>query len=142
MGVAALSRGEHKPDPETDAIAALYYVFHDDDIPLDQTMHPDRNIKEGALLIDHSHIASVRLQGVSVEVVADELDLINRFMDLVYELDPDILAGWEVQTSSWGYLRARTLSYGKFISVSSVRLLIRTDRPRVYGADVSRTSSR
>ena len=42
-----------------------------------------------------------------------ELDLINRLTDIVRERDPDILAGYEVQSSSWGYVieRAR-LHYG------------------------------
>ena len=44
-----------------------------------------------------------------------ELDLINRLTDLVREFDPDILTGYEVQSSSWGYVieRAR-LQFGSF----------------------------
>jgi len=41
------------------------------------------------------------------------LDLITRLTDIVRRYDPDILAGYEVQSSSWGYVieRAR-LHYG------------------------------
>jgi DNA polymerase zeta len=44
-----------------------------------------------------------------------ELDLINRLTDLVRDFDPDILSGYEVQSSSWGYVieRAR-LQFGSF----------------------------
>lgn len=50
-----------------------------------------------------------------VDVEDSELDLINRLTDLVREFDPDILTGYEVQSSSWGYLieRAR-LQFGYF----------------------------
>lgn len=41
-----------------------------------------------------------------------ELDLINRIIDVVRELDPDIIVGWDVQTASWGYLNARANTYG------------------------------
>jgi DNA polymerase zeta len=46
-----------------------------------------------------------------------ELDLINRLTDIVREFDPDILAGYEVQSSSWGYIieRAR-LQFGRHFS--------------------------
>jgi len=58
-------------------------------------------------------------QGSFGDVIIDEenseLDLINRLTDIVREQDPDILAGYEVQSSSWGYVieRAR-IQYGKF----------------------------
>jgi len=50
-----------------------------------------------------------------VDVEDSELDLINRLTDLVREFDPDILTGYEVQSSSWGYVieRAR-LQFGNF----------------------------
>jgi DNA polymerase zeta len=50
-----------------------------------------------------------------VDVEESELDLINRLTDLVREFDPDILTGYEVQSSSWGYVieRAR-LQFGNF----------------------------
>jgi len=33
-------------------------------------------------------------------------------VDIVFDLDPDIVSGWEVQSSSWGYLTARGQKYG------------------------------
>ena len=38
--------------------------------------------------------------------------MINRLIDVVNELDPDIVTGWEVQAASWGYLSARASTYG------------------------------
>jgi DNA polymerase zeta len=110
---AALSREEYKPDPEVDSIAAIFYVFHDDDAPLDQ-LSSKQSVKEGALLLDCPQFASAKLPGVDIELLIDELDMINRLMDLVQELDPDVLAGWQVQTASWGYLRGRCRYYGQY----------------------------
>lgn len=52
--------------------------------------------------------------GAVVDEEDSELDLINRLTDIVRELDPDILSGYEVQSSSWGYIieRAR-LQFGQ-----------------------------
>lgn len=62
-----------------------------------------------------------RLRSWPFEVHSTELDLVNRLIDIVLELDPDILLGWEVQTSSWGYLNARANNYG---DSSTLHLLV------------------
>lgn len=43
----------------------------------------------------------------NVTVSPSELDLINDVVDRINELDPDIVVGWEIMGSSWGYLCAR-----------------------------------
>ncbi|PWW73841.1 hypothetical protein C7212DRAFT_359656 [Tuber magnatum] len=42
-----------------------------------------------------------------VRTESSELDMINTLIDTVRVLDPDILTGWEVNSSSWGYLVKR-----------------------------------
>ena len=42
-----------------------------------------------------------------LDVEDNELDLLNRAVDVVRELDPDILTGFEVHNASWGYLIER-----------------------------------
>lgn len=48
-----------------------------------------------------------RFFNVEVKAESTELDLFNSLTDLVRELDPDILAGYEVHSSSWGYIIQR-----------------------------------
>jgi DNA polymerase zeta len=48
-----------------------------------------------------------------VEVVDTELELLNKIVDVVVDLDPDIITGWEVQAASWGYLNFRGQQYGQ-----------------------------
>ena len=45
-----------------------------------------------------------RLAGADVEVESEdnELDLLNRMVDIVRTYDPDILSGFEVHNNSWG----------------------------------------
>jgi len=47
------------------------------------------------------------LRGATILEEDCELDLINRLTNIVRERDPDILAGYEVQSSSWGYVIER-----------------------------------
>ena len=64
---------------------------------------------------DSDDTSDLRLSlGAVVDEEDSELDLINRLTDIVREFDPDILCGYEVQSSSWGYIieRAR-LKFGK-----------------------------
>ena len=70
-------------------------------------------------------------RGLTIFEEDSELNLINRLTDLVREKDPDILAGYEVQSSSWGYVieRAR-LHFGlqrcQLSLISRIRPLRRT----------------
>jgi DNA polymerase zeta len=55
---------------------------------------------------DVSHI--LRSCRVTIDEEDSELDLINRLVDIVRDFDPDILAGYEVQSASWGYVIERS----------------------------------
>jgi DNA polymerase zeta len=61
-------------------------------------------------------------------MVRDELELLNRVVDIVLDLDPDIIIGWDVQNTSWGYLNARALYYGMSVSPGTLRLLLTCSR--------------
>ncbi len=57
---------------------------------------------------------SLRAEEVSISIESSELAMLERLISMVRVLDPDILVGYEIQNSSWGYLieRAR-LKYGR-----------------------------
>lgn len=59
---------------------------------------------------------------MKLEILMNELDLLNRLMDLTVEIDPDILTGWEVQAGSWGYIEARGQTYGLVLVFSFFQL--------------------
>lgn len=103
---AAPSREDRMPDANQDEIVALFYAVGNDDL------HSGL-LDQGILVVQNPQLDPRRFRGYSLEAVSDELELINRIIDIVVDIDPDILVGWEVQASSWGYLNSRGSQYGR-----------------------------
>ncbi|EKG11632.1 hypothetical protein MPH_11125 [Macrophomina phaseolina MS6] len=95
------TRGTFLPDPAEDEIACIFWCVQDDDA---------QSVQIGVLALSSSEgIAKkmARFLDVDVQYEEDELDLLNKMVDIVREFDPDILTGYEVHNSSWGYLIER-----------------------------------
>ena len=75
------------------------------------------------LVLENAQLDARRIRNQTFETVSGELDLINRTVDIVQELDPDIIVGWDVQLASWGYLSARANTYGADTSFSWIGIL-------------------
>ncbi|KAF8552653.1 hypothetical protein OG21DRAFT_1415745 [Imleria badia] len=103
--VFAPSRGDRMPDANQDEIVALFYAIGNDNL------HSGL-LDQGILVVQNTQLDPRRLRGYSLEVLSDELELINRMIDIIIDVDPDILVGWEVQVASWGYLSSRGFQYG------------------------------
>jgi DNA polymerase zeta len=100
------SRGELAPDPERDEVAMVIWCLADE--------QADDGAKLGVLVLtkdDDDEIAERirRIVGNEVQIDSEdnELDLMNKMVDIVREYDPDILTGYEVHNNSWGYLIER-----------------------------------
>lgn len=101
----APSRGNKVPDADVDEVIAIFFALGDDDI--------HSGLRErGILAVKNVQLDPRRIRGFPLEIVADELELLNRIIDTVVEFDPDIIVGWDVQSASWGYLNARGNNYG------------------------------
>lgn len=100
-------------------VAAVSWCFQDEDGPPPEG---DRRaaFRSGILVVKNPQFDPRRLGDIHVDEYDDELELVHSLVDLVHELDPDILAGWEIQRSSWGYLATRGREYGDFIIRKSV----------------------
>ncbi|KAH8102662.1 hypothetical protein BXZ70DRAFT_798056 [Cristinia sonorae] len=110
MEIFAPSGTTKQPDPGRDEVVAIFWCLHDPNVQHNQeTLHQARS---GVIVIDTPHLSQDRLRDWQLEILQTELDLLNRVIDLVQELDPDIVLGWEVQSASWGYLDARGRTYG------------------------------
>nr|XP_031862677.1 uncharacterized protein CI109_001688 [Kwoniella shandongensis]KAA5529749.1 hypothetical protein CI109_001688 [Kwoniella shandongensis] len=108
LEVFATSRHQLLPDPEKDAITAIFYCYqNEDDTVPDTTVHPGYHAGYVVLDSPQANPDRMRLDGIPCHVVDGELDLINWVIDTVKGWDPDVLAGWELHNSSWGYLAAR-----------------------------------
>ncbi|KAK7530431.1 hypothetical protein IWX49DRAFT_643110 [Phyllosticta citricarpa] len=97
------SRGHLLPDPAEDEISCIFWSIQAD---VDEVDGPRVGIL--ALSDDDGVAARIARQvNVQVEHEEDELDIINRIVSIVRNYDPDILTGYEVHNSSWGYLIER-----------------------------------
>jgi DNA polymerase zeta len=105
--VVAPSRGKFVPDPNADPLAAICFSFQDSDVEPNSS-----DLRKGVIVVRNALWNFQSLRDVPGQVVASELDLLNTVVDVVLDLDPDVVCGWEVQSSSWGYLGARGQKYG------------------------------
>jgi DNA polymerase zeta len=105
--VTALSRAKFVPDPNADPLAAIFYSFQDSDVEPSSS-----NVRKGVIIVGNALLGSRVLRDIPSQVVATELDLLNTVVDVVLDFDPDVVCGWEIQSSSWGYLGARGQKYG------------------------------
>ncbi|KAI0963568.1 hypothetical protein AcW1_000610 [Taiwanofungus camphoratus] len=111
LEIFALSRDDRRPDPAIDEIVAVFYSFRDSDVDYsdgDGAFVCD----SGIIVVENAQFDMHRLRSTSFETVPTELDLLNRLVDVVVDIDPDVIVGWEVQAASWGYLSARADTYG------------------------------
>ncbi|KAI0689616.1 hypothetical protein BC835DRAFT_1368378 [Cytidiella melzeri] len=110
LEIFAPSSGQGLPDPDKDSIVAIFYSFYDSNYQ--RADHDSPFICEsGIIALDNAQLSRLRLRNWNIDSVETELDLLNRVVDVVQTFDPDILTGWEVQTSSWGYITARARSF-------------------------------
>lgn len=98
-------------DPASDEIVAIAWSFQDGGI---SHLEGDRrsHYRSGIMTLGHVNLDQTRLRDLDVQPFEDEADLINTMIDEVRDLDPDILVGWEVQASSWGYFMLRAKGHG------------------------------
>lgn len=71
---------------------------------------------------------------IRVDYVDNELCLMQKFIELMIEHDPDIITGYEIETSSWGYLISRAELLKIDISTAFSRLIIDYNSQRAQQA--------
>ncbi|KAG6911957.1 hypothetical protein DXG01_000205 [Tephrocybe rancida] len=108
MGILALevyaptSEGK-APNADINSIAALFYTHQSsEEVPP----------RSGTIVVQGNHPDQIFKAKGQEEAVDCEIDLINKVIDIVGDLDPDIVTGWDVQRGSWGYLNDRARHHG------------------------------
>lgn len=103
MEIHVNTREDKFPDPKYDAVRMIFWKVQDGTFPFDLDI-----TQEGVLIFldDVSTENSWKTADPSVHITAyyDELEMIYALEDLVRFFDPDILSGYEIHSSSWGYL--------------------------------------
>ncbi|ROW07154.1 hypothetical protein VPNG_07381 [Cytospora leucostoma] len=102
------TRGKLCPNPEEDEIQCIFWATKSD-----ENFHVTQSSNGTLLAIvlvteDDAFAQRVRAQ-TNVEVIEEstELDAMVRMVEIVRNHDPDVLTGYEVHGSSWGYLIER-----------------------------------
>lgn len=102
------TRGSLMPNPEQDEIKCIFWCIQSDG----EALHSN-GTHIGIIVLSEGDISGHAIsQQTSVEVdeESNELDLINRLVEIIRNYDPDILTGYEVHSGSWGYIIERAKS--------------------------------
>ncbi|XP_066995085.2 uncharacterized protein PolZ1 [Anabrus simplex] len=111
MELHVQTRGDLRPDPAFDPIQVLFYVVVND--------VPDGYLPKeqlGMIVVKDAvdpHKNPLKGTGIVCDIttfVDTEKDLMNEVVSLIRKWDPDILAGYEVEMLSWGYLFQRAFN--------------------------------
>ncbi|KAJ6264149.1 DNA polymerase zeta catalytic subunit [Drechslerella dactyloides] len=103
------TRGTLLPDPVEDEVVCIFYSFRSSDAE-QASQGLQEGLHTGALILSESEFDADRLRKqltIEVERETTELDLLLALVRVVRDLDPDIITGYEVHNSSWGYLIER-----------------------------------
>lgn len=103
------SRMELAPDPEQDEIASIFWCLKADDDEM-KTNGDLQGARVGLLVLSETRGLARKISkemDIDVSEENNELDLLNKLVDIVRDFDPDILTGYEVHNGSWGYLIER-----------------------------------
>jgi len=103
------TRGNLAPNPEHDEVECIFWCVQSDDEDL-ETNGDREGLHLGILALSRNPGLAMNIsRNVSVDVDEEgtEIDLLMKMVDIVRHYDPDILTGYEVHNSSWGYLIER-----------------------------------
>lgn len=103
------TRGVLSPNPEVDEVTAIFWCVQseDEDVDANGTLP---NSRIGMLFHGTGSRPEMKVEkalNIDLKHEPTELDLLIGLVDLVRLFDPDILTGYEVHNSSWGYLIER-----------------------------------
>ncbi|KAI9163520.1 DNA polymerase zeta catalytic subunit [Paramyrothecium foliicola] len=103
------TRGKFVPNPEEDELQCIFWALKSDETIL-SSQDPSQSIQSGILVLCADGGLTRKIQTATRAEVVDEsseLDLMVRLVEIVRTHDPDVLTGYEVHGSSWGYLIER-----------------------------------
>ena len=103
------TRGNLAPNPEEDEIQCIFWCLQSNDDEFEISTHGDLRHLGIVVLCEQPGMSKQISQNLPVEVEEEssELDVLTKIVDMVRYFDPDILTGYEVHNSSWGYLIER-----------------------------------
>ncbi|KAK3695542.1 hypothetical protein B0T22DRAFT_455554 [Podospora appendiculata] len=103
------TRGKLVPNPEEDEVQCVFWCLRSDENSMRSSQPPDNTQTGVVVLSEDGHLAERIRKQTTMDVVEEssELDVMVKMVEVVRVCDPDILTGYEVHGSSWGYLIER-----------------------------------
>lgn len=103
------TRGKLVPNPEEDEVQCIFWATKSDEHFRDGSQSADTTLCGIIVVSEHGELAERMRRHTKLEVIEEdtELDAMVRMIEVVRTHDPDILTGYEVHGSSWGYLIER-----------------------------------
>ncbi|KAJ9155397.1 DNA polymerase [Pleurostoma richardsiae] len=104
------TRGTLVPNPEEDEVQCIFWCVSSDEQLHNGSQSSDRALSGVVVLSEDGSSAQKIRSQISTALVMEEsseLDVMVRMVEIVRTYDPDILTGYEVHGSSWGYLIER-----------------------------------
>ncbi|BDD63382.1 DNA polymerase zeta [Monascus purpureus] len=100
------TRGVLVPNPEEDEVTCVFWCFHSENENI-ATNGKIPKSRVGMIFHDRPEVKASNTLKIDLAYEPTELDLFTRLVEIVRFYDPDILTGYEVHSSSWGYLIER-----------------------------------
>ncbi|CAI7665772.1 unnamed protein product [Penicillium manginii] len=103
------TRGALSANPEEDEISCIFWCIQSEDDDIEVNSHIP-GVHVGMIYQGDGETPVAKISKalrVELEHESTELDMINRLVDIVRDLDPDIITGYEVHNGSWGYVIER-----------------------------------
>ncbi|SCV05835.1 LANO_0H16226g1_1 [Lachancea nothofagi CBS 11611] len=137
LEIFASTRGVLLSDPAKDPICLIFWKAEPDSFSIDIGLSAE-GVMAFSLENDSQFASRLELAAkpTPVAVYRSEEDMISGLIDLVLLLDPDILSGFEVHSSAWGYLIERCdLAYDRDFceEISRVKHKPQNKRKDVWG---------
>lgn len=103
------SRGKLVPNPEEDEVQCVFWATKSDENFQEGSQSDDATVCGIIVVSEDGTLAEKMRKQLKFEVLEEstELDAMVRMVEIVRSHDPDILTGYEVHGSSWGYLIER-----------------------------------
>lgn len=110
------TEGAKLPDPQKDEVSIIFWHLERDSYPFDFHVSPMGIMVLKSPDVDDNFTDRIQRAAGKIPVAFydDEFDLFDALVDIVLIFDPDLLSGFEVHSSSWGYIIERCRQAHRF----------------------------
>ncbi|XP_068631167.1 DNA polymerase zeta catalytic subunit isoform X2 [Battus philenor] len=133
-------RYDLNPDPAIDAIQAIF-IYVKNDCPSNHFLQ--KSISE-VLVVDSLQVPKYLdrcIFDVNVTYIDNEVQCLEKLIELVKKHDPDIMCGYEIEMNSWGYIIERAQNLGMEI-VKEISRITEKNRQKRWRNDDSELEGR